>query len=179
MSMIQLSYSKLLGEITEKLGVAPPECIITVIAEGWYLGYVDAAIARSATVIENARCWGSPSADLILAKDDAARAAINRIKSELHLHIIDTNYDDFMLYKSLYDHVTAQHTDLLGKFENLQREYNLLKDCYASAVAERVQYIDEKVKMQCTIDECQLAIGQLRAEKPATTSGHSEAGSAS
>nr|CAD1821573.1 unnamed protein product [Ananas comosus var. bracteatus] len=142
-------------------------------------GYIDLSLARSETVIRIARCWGALSADFILAKDDAARAAIQRMRSELDLHIIDTNYDNFMLYKSLYDYVTAQHTKLLGQFENLKRQYNLLKDCYASAVAERVEYIDEKVKMCRTIDECHVTIDRLRADRPVAASDRSEEGSAS
>nr|CAD1836485.1 unnamed protein product [Ananas comosus var. bracteatus] len=147
MSVIQLSYTRLLDEIAEKLGVETPKCVVTIAAE--------------------------------VAKEDAARVAIQRMKDELGLQIKDTNYDDFILYKSLYDNVTVQNSDLLAQFTNLKREHNLLKDCYATAVSEKVDAITEQVKMHREINDCHETINCLRADRAATATGPSEAGSAS
>lgn len=61
------------------------------------------------------------------------------MRGKLDLQIKDANYNDYILYKNLYDNVTVQYTKLLGQFNNMKREHNLLKDCYASAVAEKVR----------------------------------------
>nr|CAD1831647.1 unnamed protein product [Ananas comosus var. bracteatus] len=179
MSIIQLFYSKLLEKFAEKLGVETPECVVTVVTEGWFLAYIDVPIACSGIVIEIVRNWGAPSPDFKVAKEDATHVAIQRMKGKLDLQIKDTNYDDFILYKSLYDNVTVQYSDLLGQFKNLKREYNLLKDCYASAVVEKVEPIAEQAKMRRTIDECYVTINCLRADRIATVADLSEVESAS
>nr|CAD1831658.1 unnamed protein product [Ananas comosus var. bracteatus] len=183
MSVIQLFYSKLLEKFAEKLGVETPECVVTVVAEGWFLAYIDLPIARSGIVIKIVRNWGAPSPDFKVAKEDAAHVAIQRMKGKLDLQIKNTNYDDFILYKSLYDNVTRfwifSNSDLLRQFKNPKREYNLLKDCYASAVVEKVESIAEQVKMRRTIDECHVTINYLHADRIATVADLSEAESAS
>nr|CAD1827489.1 unnamed protein product [Ananas comosus var. bracteatus] len=113
------------------------------------------------------------------AKDDSARVAIQRMKAELDLHIKDINYDDCVMYKSMYDNVTVQYSDLLGQFNKLKREHNILRDCYSSSVAEKVRYIDEHVKMRRTINEYHAAINHLRADQTAVATDLSESESAS
>nr|CAD1827903.1 unnamed protein product [Ananas comosus var. bracteatus] len=177
MSTIQLSFSKLLEEICQKLGVGTPDCIATLGAEGWFVAYIDLPIARSGAIIEIACCWGAASPDILLAKDDSARVAIQRMKAELDLHIKDINYDDCIMYKSMYDNVTVQFSDLLGQFNKLKREHGILRDCYASSVAEKVRYIDEHMKMRRMIAEYNAAINRLRADRATMATDPSESGS--
>nr|CAD1837255.1 unnamed protein product [Ananas comosus var. bracteatus] len=128
MSIVQLSFIKLLEEICQKLGFRVPNCVATAGAEGWFVAYIDLPIARNRAIVEIARCWGAASPHFLLAKDDSARVAIQRMKAELDLHIKDINYDDCIMYKSMYDNVTVQFNDLLGQFIKLKCEHSILRD---------------------------------------------------
>lgn len=75
MSVVQLSYNKLLEEISKQLGIETPQCKVTVAAEGWLLAYIDLLIAYTGTIIEIVRCWCAPSPDFIVAREDAAHVA--------------------------------------------------------------------------------------------------------
>lgn len=55
MSIVQLSFSKLLEEICQKMGVGTPNCVATIGAEGWFIAYIDLPIARSGAIVEIAR----------------------------------------------------------------------------------------------------------------------------
>nr|CAD1837495.1 unnamed protein product [Ananas comosus var. bracteatus] len=163
MSIVQLFFSKLLEEICQRLGFRVPDCVATVGAEGCFVAYIDLPIARNGAIVEIARCWGGASSDFLMAKDDSAHVAIQRMKAELDLHIKDINYDDCIMYKSMYDNVTAQLNDLLGQFNKLKREHSILRDCYASSVAEKLRYIDEHAKMHRTMPNAmQPSIASMR-----------------
>ncbi len=179
MSIVEISHRKLFEEIAEKLSIETPPCEVTVAAEGWFLAYIDLQVPRDCPMIETVRCWGGPSPDVSLAKEDAAREVVQKIKSEFELHIRDANYEEYIFYKNLYDHVAAQHSDLLVRFNNLEREYTLLKSSYVAVVCEKTELVADWAKMRHTIDEYRMTIHSLRAEQLSTPPHASEAGSAS
>nr|CAD1840673.1 unnamed protein product [Ananas comosus var. bracteatus] len=123
--------------------------------------------------------YGLPDGRKVYAKDDSARVAIQRMKCELDLHMKDINYDDCIMYKSMYDNVTVQFNDFHGQLNKLKREHSVLRDCYASFVAERIRYIDENQKLSRTIAEYRATIDRLRAGRAAMATDSSESWSAS
>nr|CAD1842689.1 unnamed protein product [Ananas comosus var. bracteatus] len=179
MSIVQLSFSRLLEEICQKLSFRVPDCVATVGGEGWYVAYIDLPIARNGAIVEIARCWGAASLDFLLAKDDSARVAIHRMKSELDLHIKDINYDDCIMYKSMYDNVMVQSNDLLDQLNKLKREHSVLRDCYASSIAEKVRYIDENLKLARAVADQRATIERLHATRTAMPTDPSESSSGS
>ncbi len=62
----------------------------------------------------------------------------------------------------MYDQVTLQHTNLLANFNNLEREYNVLKGRYTSTLAQNAAFVAEKEKMRSTIDGYHAALNRLR-----------------
>ncbi|XP_020081992.1 uncharacterized protein LOC109705653 isoform X3 [Ananas comosus] len=178
MSVVQLSYTMLLGEISGKLGVETPDCIVTIAAEGWFIAYVDLTIVRGGSVIEVARNWGSPSTDSMIAWEDAARVAIQRMKKELGLQIKDANYDDFILYKNLYDAVALQNSDFIGQLTSLRCEHNLLKDSYATVVSEKAGVINEQIRLRHGLNDCHATINLLRSAQSSMACDPADVGSA-
>nr|CAD1823616.1 unnamed protein product [Ananas comosus var. bracteatus] len=178
MSVVQLSYTMLLSEISSKLGVETPDCIVTIAAEGWFLAYVDLTIVRGGSVIEVARNWGSLSTDYMAAWEDAARVAIQRMKEELGLQIKDANYDDFILYKNLYDAVALQNSDFVGQLTGLRSEHNLLKDSYAAVVSEKADAINEQIRLRRELDDCYATINRLRPSQSSMACDPADVGSA-
>nr|CAD1842429.1 unnamed protein product [Ananas comosus var. bracteatus] len=179
MSIVQLSFSRLLDEICQKLGFRVPDCVATVGGEGWYVAYIDLPIARNGAIVEIARCWGAASPYFLLAKDDSACVAIHRMKSELDLHIKDINYDDCIMYKSMYDNVMVQSNNLLDQLNKLKREHSVLRDCYASSIAEKVRYIDENLKLARAVADQRTTIERLHATCTAMATDPSESSSGS
>ncbi len=179
MAIIQLSYLKLLEEISEKVGIGTPQCEVTSAVEGWFLAYIDVEIAHVGSVVQTVRCWGGPSPDMREAREEAAGYAIRKMKCEFGLEIKDVNYEDYILYRNMYDHGVVQYADLLTPFNNLQREYNMLKDCYTSTLIENAEYLAQQVKMRCTIDECRATINHLCRGCSVSSPDPSEEGSVS
>nr|CAD1832700.1 unnamed protein product [Ananas comosus var. bracteatus] len=140
MSIVQLSFSRLLEEICQRLGFRVPDCVAT---------------------------------------EDSARVAIQRMKSELDLHIKDINYDDCIMYKSMYDNVMIRSTNLLGQLGELKREHSVLRDCYASSIAEKVRYIDENLKLSRMAAEQRATIEHLHASRSPMATDPSESSSGS
>ncbi len=60
MPVVQLSYSRLLVEIVDLLGIDNPRCEITIAAEGWFLSYIDLYVPRDDSILDIVRCWGVP-----------------------------------------------------------------------------------------------------------------------
>ncbi len=179
-AIVQLSYIKLLEEIAEKLSIENPQCEVTLIGEEWFLAYIELEIAHVGSVVEVVCCWDGPSPDIHQkAKEDAARFTIEKMKSKFDLQIKDVNYDDYILYKNMHNDVTIQYTDLLTRFNNLGQEYNGLKDCHASTLADNAKFVTKQLKMQHSIDEYRASVNHFRRGCSVSTTDPSEEDSAS
>ncbi len=162
MAIVQLSYLKLLKEISAKLGIQTPQCEVTLVCKGWFVAYIEFEVVRFGSIVETLRCWGGPSPDMQEAKEEAAGSTVRRMKDEFGLEIKDVNYDDFILYRNMYDQVSLQHTNIKANFNNLEREYNILRSRYTSTLAQNSTLLAERAKMRSIIDEYHATVNRLR-----------------
>lgn len=110
---------------------------------------MDLQILWSETVVQTVRCSGSQFPTSIGAQQDVARLALKRIKEECDLHIKDANYDDSVLYKTLYEHKFTDYivvtTQLSSQLSDLSREYDFLKGCFVSTVEQKNVYVNDQI----------------------------------
>nr|CAD1838511.1 unnamed protein product [Ananas comosus var. bracteatus] len=178
MSKVHIFYVRLLHEICEQLQVEVPQFVVSVDAEGKFLAYADVSIQRSGTIVESTRCWSAQSSTSAAAEQDAARLAVKKLVDELDLDVTDANYDRYLLYKGLYDHVTIENVVVVAQYNKLMQDYNLLRDCYVSTVIQKNEYVDDRIKIRRAINECHAVVNRLGPIDPDTESAASGALSA-
>nr|CAD1834637.1 unnamed protein product [Ananas comosus var. bracteatus] len=164
MATIHFSYVMMLGEVYEQLGLGVPQIVVTPDTEGKFIGYVDLQIPRSETVVQTVRCSSSQFPTATGAEQDAARLAMKRLKEECDLQFKDINYDDSLLYKNLYDHQTTNCAVLTTQYSNLSREHSFLKECHVSTVAQKNEYVNERIKLRNAIGECYAVVNRITVE---------------
>ncbi len=174
MTVVQLSYLKLLEEISRRLGIEIPQCKLSSVGEGWFVACIEFDVVRIGSIVESIRCWGGPSPDIQEVKEEAAISTIGRMKCEFGLKVKDVNYDDYMLYRNMYDHVTAQYATLLANYNNLEREYKVLKDRFDSTLSHNAKLVVEQARMRSTIDDNHATINRLRRGCSVSTAEPSE-----
>nr|CAD1823057.1 unnamed protein product [Ananas comosus var. bracteatus] len=173
MTTINVSYVRLLSEIYEQLQLDVPQIVVNVDAEGKFVGYMDLQIPQSEIVVETVRCSSSQFPTSAGAEQDTARLALKRLKDECDLQIKDINYDDSLLYKNLYKHQTIDYAVVSAQLSNLSREYNFLKECYISTVAQ--EYVNERIQLRRAVEECYAIVNRIIVVTPAPETDPSEA----
>nr|CAD1825749.1 unnamed protein product [Ananas comosus var. bracteatus] len=170
MTTINVSYIRLLSEVYEQLHLDVPQIVVDVDDEGKFVGRVDLQILRSETVIQTVHCTSSQFPTSVGAQQDVARLALNRIKDECDLQIKDANYDDSVLYKTLYDHkctdYTVVTTQLSTQLSNLSREYDFLKECFVSTVEQKNVYVNDQIQLRRAVGECYDIVNRITALTP-------------
>nr|CAD1837590.1 unnamed protein product [Ananas comosus var. bracteatus] len=134
MGVIDVSFKNLLLEITQKLSIPEPKYGLTVDSSGQFTAYVD--------VEGFSGCVAGPS------KEEAARNCINTLRDELGFGVRDTNFEDAMFFKSLYDHLCEQYNALMAKYNTLKWDYKFLKECYNKTMADRDRVSTEHSEIQ-------------------------------
>ncbi|XP_020113686.1 uncharacterized protein LOC109727892 isoform X1 [Ananas comosus] len=175
MLTIHLSYTRLLHEVCEQLHLAVPHFVAASNSDGQFVSSMDLQIPRTETVTETVRCESTPFPTYAAAEQDVVRRALRRLKDECDLQVQDVNYEDSVVYKSLYDHQLTDYALLFSQFNNLTREYNILKECYLTTLAQKNEYINERVMLRQAIGECHDALNRLTVEPPPTTANPSDA----
>nr|CAD1824806.1 unnamed protein product [Ananas comosus var. bracteatus] len=163
MPVVDLCYIHLLREIAKKLQLEIPQCEVTTNSDGQFVAYVDLHIPSDGPIVEVAHCWGSALAISGIAEQDAARVAIRRLKDELNLQIKDANYEEQSCYKNMYDQLTNQYAVLFGKYDKVKWELGMLKNCFNSVVAQKDEFVTERIKIRAAIEECHCVISRLDA----------------
>lgn len=123
-----------------------PHCELTINPEGQFVVYVDLRFPLDGPIVEVARCWGSASTIASVAKQDAARVAMQRLKDKLDLQIKDGNYDERLYYKNMYNHLTYQHVVLFEKYGKVKWEFGALKERFNSAFTQNDGFVTEHIK---------------------------------
>ncbi|XP_020080193.1 uncharacterized protein LOC109703878 isoform X1 [Ananas comosus] len=67
-----------------------------------FCAFVDVQVPRCSRFMEVIACWGSPSSDSSLSENEAARAAIETLRSELQFDIRDPNYTEKKIISKTY-----------------------------------------------------------------------------
>ncbi len=164
MPIVQVSYVKLLEEISGKLGIQAPQCEVSLVGGEWFLACIEFSVVRVGSAVETQHCWGGPSRNMQEAKEEASCFAIRKMMAKFDLEIKDINYEDYILFKAMYNEVTIQYANLLADFNQLGYEYNMLKNCYASTVNQNADFVARQVKMQSIIDGYHATINRLRRD---------------
>nr|CAD1833651.1 unnamed protein product [Ananas comosus var. bracteatus] len=101
--IVEINFQRLLRNICAKFSLPPPRYGITVGSGDQFCAFVDVQVPRCSRFMEVITCWGSPSCDSILSANEAARVAIEALRTELHFDIRDANYTGKIHFKNLYD----------------------------------------------------------------------------
>lgn len=64
---------------------------------------------------------------------------------------------------------------LFAQYNNLTREYNIVKECYVTALSQKHEYITERVMLRQAIRECHATINRLIIEPPPAQANPSDA----
>nr|CAD1822856.1 unnamed protein product [Ananas comosus var. bracteatus] len=92
--IVEINFQRLLRNICEKFSLPPPRYGITVGSSYQFCAFVDVQVPRCSHFMEVIPCWGSPSTDSSLSKNEAARSAIETLRNELQFDIGDANYTE-------------------------------------------------------------------------------------
>nr|CAD1844336.1 unnamed protein product [Ananas comosus var. bracteatus] len=166
MPTIHLSYARLLREVYEQLQLEVPQCVVSTDSDGQFVASIDLQIPRSETVVETVRCESAHFPTYAAAEQDTARRALKRLEDECDLQVKDINYEDSVIYKNMYDHQTTDYAVLFAQYNNLTREHNILKECYITTLAQKNEYINERIRLRQAIGECYAAVNRLTVEPP-------------
>ncbi len=60
---------------------------MAVAEEGWFIAYIDLPIRHDGSIVDVIRCWGILCLQLQDAKEEAAHAAVLKMKGEFDLQI--------------------------------------------------------------------------------------------
>nr|CAD1829959.1 unnamed protein product [Ananas comosus var. bracteatus] len=121
---------------------------------------------------------GAQSSTSAAAEHDVARVAIKRMVGEYDMQVKDVNYDDSIFYKNLYNHLTTKFAILFAHYTNLLQEYNFVKDCYVTTLAQINEFVTERVQIRCAIEECYAVINRLVPLPPIAETDSSDGTSA-
>nr|CAD1833376.1 unnamed protein product [Ananas comosus var. bracteatus] len=72
-------------------------------------------------------CHGVSFFESNQAKEDAACAAIKRLRKELGFEVKDVNFEDKKYYKNLHDRIYDEHLELQDEYEMFNFDFDLLK----------------------------------------------------
>lgn len=159
--VVELSWVRMLREITSQIGMEMPVFEVAVDAEERYVAYIDLHVRKEETTSEVVRCWGSPSPTPDGAEHNAARVAVHRLKDKLGLEIKDVNYEDLIFYKNAYAQLTVKHAALYEKYKKLKWEHQLLKNAYDSLIAQKGEYAADRVKIREALEECRAIFNDV------------------
>lgn len=113
---------------------------------------------------------------LLLSKIHTALLALKRLKDECDSQLKEINYEDSIIFKNLYDHQTTDYDVLFAQYNNLTQEYNNLKECYTITLAQKNEYINERIRLlHQAIGECYTVVNRITIEPPPSPTDPSEA----
>lgn len=163
METIHFSYVRMLSEVYEQLSLGVPQIVVTSDTEGKIVAYVDLQIPRTETIIQAVRCSSSQFPTAAAAEQDAARLAMKRLMEECDLQYKDMNYNDSLLYKNLYGHQTTDCGVISAQYSNLSKEHSFLKECYITTVAQKNEFVNERINLRNATGECYAMVNIITA----------------
>nr|CAD1818604.1 unnamed protein product [Ananas comosus var. bracteatus] len=158
--IVEINFQRLLRNICAKFSLPPPRYGITVGSGDQFCAFVDVQVPRCSRFMEVITCWGSPSSDSILSENEAARAAIEALRTELHFDIRDANYTGKIHFKNLYDSASQKYEDLLNEYEMLKKEHAVLKRFHKSLLDERDRILGDWNEIRASIAKSHSLLAQ-------------------
>lgn len=119
-----------------------------------FCSYVDVEVPRSSRIIEIITCHGASFCESKQAKEDAAYAAIKRLRNELGFEVRDVNFEDKKDYKNLYNRIYDEHLELQDQYEMLNLDFDLLKKSYNFLIEEKKQIVNALKEIKESIGKC-------------------------
>lgn len=100
---------------------------------------------------------------------------MKRLKEECDLQFKNIIMMTPSYTKNLYDHQTTNYAILSTQYSNLSREHSFLKKCYVSTLAQKNEYVNERIKLRNAIRECYVVLNRITAELSTVETDPSEA----